>query len=335
MKRITVKDVASRAQVSISSVSRYINDPTSINPIPALKIGQAIKELGYIPNTYAQGLKRGNSKTIGVIVPGLGPFFSSVCTALNDFFYQQKYLLYICDTGENIDKERYYVNALLGQQVAGILIALSGRTSEFIAETSKRFPYIVMIDQFAEDCPVDSVYEESCDSSYQLTKYMIDKGHRHFILLFRTKLSTNTPHRLRGTEKALEEAGMDINEMDVHFDISTEEKLYESLRQDLSNTPIRTAVIGYSPLIMENAMIALNRLNKKVPVEIDLAGYVLNDFQSKFGIEVPCIIQNPYELGFCAGDVLLRRIRKTGNTFTPRQYCIDNELHIPTASLST
>lgn len=133
MKKVTIKDAAKASGVSGSSVSRYINNPGSINPIPAMNVAKAIRELGYIPNTYAQSLKKGHGNTIGVLVPGLGPFFSSVCTAFSDFFYQHHYLLFICNTGDEPEKERYYVNALLGQRVAGLLIAPSGRNSDFSA----------------------------------------------------------------------------------------------------------------------------------------------------------------------------------------------------------
>ncbi len=333
LKKATMKDVAQLADVSVSSVSRYVNDPSSINPIPALKIEKAIRELGYVPNPFAQALKGGDNRTVGVVLPGIGPFFSSVAAALSDFFYQHKYLLYICETGEDPEKEQYYVNALIGQRVAGILIALSGKTSDFVSEVSLQFPNIVMIDQHDEGCPVDAVYEDSLESSYQLTKYMIKRGHRQFILLFRTEFSTNTPQRILGTQRAFEEAGLNLNNMYVHFDIRTEHQLYDCLSGGLQKTPRPTAVIGYSPLIMENAMISLNRLNISVPNEIDLAGYTLEDFSSKFRFEIPSAVQKPYDLGIHAGDMLLRKLRRRAEKNAPKQFCLSMELRLPQTGL--
>lgn len=327
-----MKDVARQAGVSVSSVSRYINDPNSINPIPALNIEKAIRELGYIPNTYAQSLKRGGSRTIGVIVPGLGPFFSSVCTALSDFFFQHKYLLYICETGEDTEREQYYIRALVGHQVAGLLIAFSGHAEIQINELNRQFPNVVMFDQHAGQYNIDSVCEDNYNSSYELTKYMISRGHRRFVLLFRTQFSTNTPHRIEGTTKALKEAGLDINDMCVHFDIQTEQQLHERIWESQHLTPRPTAIIGYSPLITENAMIALNRLNIKVPDEIDLAGYTLREFNAKFNFEIPSVIQRPYELGIRAGDVLLRKLRRTGESAPPRHYRLQPEILLPNPS---
>ena len=68
MKKVTIKEVAEVSGVSISSVSRYIKDPNSINPIAAVKVAQAIKKLNYVPSSFAQNLRRGHSNTIGVLV---------------------------------------------------------------------------------------------------------------------------------------------------------------------------------------------------------------------------------------------------------------------------
>ena len=184
MKNVTIKDVAEVAGVSISTVSRYIKDAQSINSISAVKVGQAIKDLNFVPSTFAQNLKRGHSNTIGVIVPDLTPYFSQVCVALSQFFYQNKYLLIVCDTGYDAAKERFYLRSLLQQRVAGIVIASTEKNDIILSDYTSGFPNMVYFDRDTAHVEYDSIGEDTIEGATNLTLHMLNQGHRNLALFY-------------------------------------------------------------------------------------------------------------------------------------------------------
>ena len=94
-KKVTIREVAELAGVSISSVSRYLADPKSIQPLAAYNIKNAINELQYEPNMFARNLKRGQTQIVGLIVPHMEYFFGKICHVVSDYFFERKYYLYL------------------------------------------------------------------------------------------------------------------------------------------------------------------------------------------------------------------------------------------------
>ena len=183
-----------------------------------------------------------------------------------------------------------------------------------------------MIDHWEESLPFDAVHEDSYRDSYNLTKLMLERGHRQFALLFRSEQSTNTSQRLSGTVQALEEAGLKLSDMCVSFEDLSPEATHRKLAGFMAQPCRPTAVIAYSPLLLENALMSLNRMELKVPEDIDLAGYALQEFLPRYRLNIPLIIQDPYEMGVRAGDVLLR---KGSDKTAPRQYHLETLLYNP------
>lgn len=92
-KKVTIREVAELAGVSISSVSRYLADPKSIQPLAAYNIKNAINELQYEPNMFARNLKRGQTQIVGLIVPHMEYFFGKICHVVSDYFLKENILL--------------------------------------------------------------------------------------------------------------------------------------------------------------------------------------------------------------------------------------------------
>ena len=111
-KKATIREVAALAGVSISSVSRYLKDPKSIQPLAAYNIKNAIRELQYEPNMFAQNLKRGKSNIVGLVVPHTEYFFSRVCRGVSDYFFERKYVTFICESDNDGAKEKFYVQEI-------------------------------------------------------------------------------------------------------------------------------------------------------------------------------------------------------------------------------
>lgn len=330
MSRVpTIKDVAKLAGVSVSSVSRYINNPDSVNPLTATDIETAIKELQYVPNLNAQNLRRGNNKTIGVIVPDLGPFFSKVCMALSDYFYKHQHLLYICNTDSSVEREMFYISTLLSQQITGLVIAPADLSLAYLKKINNQFSNLVMIEQSNIEIKAESVYEEDVESTYQLVKHLINAGHRRFQFFFRREATVGIQNRYAGTKRALEEAGMNIDEMQVFFGIQDRESIQQQISKNMEGNMCPTAIVGFAPQITENITIALRQLNYRIPEDVAVAGFVMEEYAMKYNQEIPCVIQRPYELGSVAGNLLMKRINAKRNIAVSQVHCLKTIVQLP------
>lgn len=302
---ITVKDVAKLANVSPSSVSRYLNNPDSINAENAFRIKRAIDDLNYVPNPMARSLKSGRSNLIGVMVPSLNSYFSLLCRAVSDFFYQQGYLVFICESGENGEKESYYLQQMLQLSFEGILLSAISTQAEELKKVAS-MTKLVMVDR-AIDVDIDTVAIDNEQVGKELTDHVLSLGHTKILGLFGSSQSKHALLRMSGAKQALSmypEAFMKT-QMDCYNNSTT----YQTIKDSLDTAMPPTAIISYGLTVSENVLIALNTLNLRMPNDIFVACWGLNDFKDKYRLSLPYIEENPYEMGITASSILLKKIK--------------------------
>ena len=311
-KRVTIREVAALAEVSISSVSRYLSDPGSINPVMAFRIKEAIKELKYVPNTFAQNLRRGQSTTVGLVVPNLEFFFAKVSHAISDYFYNQNYVTLICESDNEADKEQFFIRQLIENHVAGIIVSSSGRNPLFLQETYQTFPNMVLLDS-VENLHCDVVTEDHEQNACQLIKYVLTHNRCDSLeLLLGERLGMDTCLSLRGVERALRETGKTDQAVHMYYGCRREDSLSGAVAQvHDSMGGSRPTFVGFEPDFIERAVIAMNRMDPTMKKQVDLAGYAMRNTINKIGRKFPCIIRNPEEVGITAAQVLYRRITDT------------------------
>ncbi|MCD2136409.1 LacI family DNA-binding transcriptional regulator [Salinicoccus halitifaciens] len=158
MKRITIKDVAEHAGVSISTVSQYINGRYSyMGEETKRRIEEAVRELGYRPNFMARNLKKRSTRTIGIIVSNILHHFAvSVTRKIEDYCDADGYSLIICNADDDPAKEEKYINNLLEKQVDGLVIMpTAGNDALYRKLAEQKFP-VVFIDRFMEGVDIPS-----------------------------------------------------------------------------------------------------------------------------------------------------------------------------------
>ena len=174
-KKATIREVAKLAGVSISSVSRYLNDPTSIKPVAAYNVKKAIQELEYAPSAAAQNLKRGKSQMIGIVVPHMRVFFEEASAVITEYFYERGYMTAVCISNAEEQKERFFVDQMLRQQAAGIVIAPSGKNTDYLRKVCEKHKHFVAIDR-AENLGCPQVLENHKENAYRLVSHLLKNG---------------------------------------------------------------------------------------------------------------------------------------------------------------
>lgn len=323
MGKVTIVDVAKEAGVSNSSVSRYLADPKSINPILAVRIAAAIDKLHYIPNLSARSLRRGSTRVIGFIQPDITQhLFNQAMKALNEMFFQNNYLLITCDSDNNPEKELKYVNSLIEQNVEGIIISPCLYKSEPTIKALSNCNNFVFLDRYPEtDMNFSSVLEDNYEKCVLLTNTFLALPHKKRLVLAGAKSSYVTRERLRGVREAFINNNIELKEGDILCNISNSEESIHIITEQLKRG--YDAILFTNPKIINSIYIASKKLGYKINHDISIAGYAYHNTISQYEFQFPCVIQHPYELGLAAGDLILRKIQKQGAR--PKQIIIPCE----------
>lgn len=330
MKNITIKEVAELAGVSISSVSRYLKDPNSIKPIAAVKVAQAIRELDFVPSNFAQNLRRGHSNTIGVIVPQLTQYFADACTGISRFLSQYGYLMIICDTEYNPDRERYYIKQLIQQGVAGIILASAEQDEGAIIKSLGGFKNLVYFVRPVPSNKFSSVNEDIIDGAKKITRAILERGNRDFLLLSNSLHFKNHRRKADMVIKTLMDSGIEESSISHVPDIVKDGKVVDVIEQYIDKPGDGKCILCLGPYISEKATIALGILNANDSV--NMAGFTSKDYSDRFRRSIVSSIQEPFEIGLKAGEVVLKMVegsKEEKEILLPMEYMIYNKLILP------
>src|ERR1044072_9252699 len=146
-RKMTIRDIAKAAGVSISTVSRVTNERNDqMTESTRHKVESAIRDLHYVPNRLASSLKHEKSQTLGLIVSNIrNPYFSAVARGIQDYAGAAGYDVFICNTDDNPDREAHYLNTLLSRRVEGLVVTTCVKDrSAYDRLAANRFPLVLL-----------------------------------------------------------------------------------------------------------------------------------------------------------------------------------------------
>ncbi|MBN1501070.1 MAG: LacI family DNA-binding transcriptional regulator [Spirochaetes bacterium] len=183
---VTIDDVAKLARVSTATVSRTINGNYPVHESTKKRVLKAIKDLDYHPNYSAIALATKSTKSIGVLIPGIAnPYFLKVTEAIENTIYKSGYIMFLCDTKNDPEMERYYINNLLSRNVDGIIVVEGpdeNHLNGFFNKAAEKIN-VVIINGISENL---NCHHVSCDQEQGMRDaldYLISIGHVNIGLL--------------------------------------------------------------------------------------------------------------------------------------------------------
>lgn len=323
-KKATIRDVAALAGVSISSVSRYLADPKSIQPLAAYNIKNAIKELHYEPNVFAQNLKRGKSNVIGLVVPHMEYFFGKVCRVVSDYFFERNYTTFICESDSDGAKEKFYIQELLNQRAAGIIVAPSGQNTIYLKNVVRDYKNIVAIDRL-EEIGSDIVLENHRENAYNLLSWLLQhKPCDKILMLFGWVDSYNTRMCLAGSNQAFQEAGKQEKDILRVYTARKIDVVMDALNQLNSRLQPgeRPLIVAFGSDIVEYVVMGIHQLYPDWIGRADVAGFAQAGTAEKLGIDCSLVVKNPEAVGITASEVLHRKLTEEKAENSPKIYDI-------------
>ena len=263
----SIKDVAKAAGVSTATVSRVLAKNAPVRKETRERVLQAVEELGYRPNLIARSLRAQKSAKIGLVVSDIrNPFFTAIGRAVEDTAYEQGYSVLMCNTDENPEKEKMYLNVLHDEGVAGVIFS---PTHKFNTSTQNLYSEIpaVIIDRTVKIEEADMVLLDNISAAHELSSHLIENGYRKIAGLF-GNASTTGKDRQRGFQNALEEH--DLKPAAVHFIEPRIKSGYDMTVELLTRTDRPDAIFTSNSLLTAGAFQAIRDCNSRRPVSWNL-----------------------------------------------------------------
>jgi DNA-binding LacI/PurR family transcriptional regulator len=303
-----IKDIAEAAGVSTATVSRVLSGKQNVRPEVKSKVLEVVKRMNYSPNRAARSLRSRKSSTIGLIVADIqNPFFASVTRAVEDVAQASDYSVILCNTDENPDKERMYLELMQDENAAGIILSPTGKlATHFPQELAGPGP-MVIIDRKITDVSVDCVVIDNFNAARTVTQHMLEHGYKRIAGLFGAN-SVTGKERLAGFRAALQGAGMAIDDTYVVEIPAREFEGHTAATRllDLENPP--DAILTSSGLLAAGAFKAIRDREIPVPNTIAFATFDESPWTTMIRPAITVIEQPTYTIGQTAAEMLLKRI---------------------------
>jgi LacI family transcriptional regulator len=270
-------DIARKARVSISTVSRVINQNVVVDPATEARVREAISELGYRPNLLARSFRRKTTHTIGLLVPdNSNPFFAEMARMIEDAGFRAGYNVILCNSDLSQEKQAAYLDVLLAKQVDGLILVSSGLISlrdedDPIHRVLEAGVPCVLVDRDVGDMPVDQVLVDHEQGGYLAGRHLVDLGHREIGCIVGPSDITPSAGRFAGFEHALRESGLEpVARIDSNGRFDGGEQAVERL---LRSGIGFTALFVFNDVVALGVHSALRRAGYRVPDDVSLVSF--------------------------------------------------------------
>jgi LacI family transcriptional regulator len=305
-----MKDVAEKANVSVATVSRVINNETSVSSQHRKAVESAIEELHYeLKTTNAQ--KMGLICRIGLVLPDItNPFFPLLIKGITNISKIYGAEIVLCNSNMDIDIEKYHFEKLLDTGVDGIIyIPFDESVNPVVRKLIKdKFPVVFLDREFDIEITC-SVTSNNKEGAYQATSYLLNLGHRDILFISGPRHFSTSITRRAGYIQGLDEFSIDCREdLVIYGDTSQESAYEETIKYISENKGSFTAIFASNDLMAYGAWKALEEKNYSIPVDVSIVGY--DDIPFSSFISLTTIAQPSYEIGRNATLLLCDLVNK-------------------------
>ena len=308
-----LQDVARVAQVSISTVSRVINEPELVNQETRRRVQKAIDQLGYLPSRVAQRLRGegGDAKLIGLVLPDIqNPFFADLARGVEDVAQRHGYLVFLGNSDEDAAKEKRYLDVMRAESVDGIIVPPCSETDEAVADLVRRQLPVVCVDRRLLRGKVDTVLVDNVRGAHEAMEHLIGLGHRRIGFIEGLPQLSTSRERLQGYRQALEEHGIPFDPTLVRQGDSRHGSGRDLTRELLELPDRPSALLIGNNLMTLGALEMIHQKGLRIPEEVAILGY--DDMPWALALNPPltAVRQPGDEVGRRAMELLLQRIRE-------------------------
>lgn len=312
MKKVTIKDIAREAGVSISTASYAINNSGKVSEKTKEKILRVVKEFGYVANTNAKRLKQHKTQTIGIFFDGLfGPTFSELAKGIEKVVHEKGYDLISSSIygGKNSTAYKYLTN----NYVDGAIVLAIKIDDSLIKKAAELGVPIVLLDREMDKENVQSVLLDNYKGAYSATKYLIDCGEKDIFFFSGPEESHHNLKRLLGYTCAMRDHNLSLDKDKIIYGKFTEESGYEGFKSLYEKGIIPKAIFSANDEMAIGIIRACEDLNYDIK-NINLIGF--DDIREATLVKprLSTVAYKKSEIGELAAETLFKMLNKKHTT---------------------
>jgi len=320
-----MRDVAEQAGVSLTTVSHVINRTRFVSSDVTERVMSAMDQLNYRPNELARSLRRGHTRTLGLILPdSANPYFAEIGHAIEVAAYESGYNVILCNTHGVEQKESHYINVLRDKQVDGIIFVATGDKTNSISQTlGEDFP-VLLVDRELAGVSTDVIIVDNYQGGYLATQHLVNLGHTKNACISGPSRIRPSSERISGYIQALEQSGINVNPDYFRMGDFHPNSGYQAALELLNLADPPTAIFACNDLMAIGVIRAGMEMGRKIPDDLALVGFDNIELAAYTIPPLTTISQPIQEMGEIATQLLIKRINEDKSE--PRRELLPVEL---------
>jgi LacI family fructose operon transcriptional repressor len=305
--KVGIKDVARVAGVSPATVSRVLSGGNSVSEALRAQVEAAVRETGYLPNLSARRLRSRHSHTIGLIVADIrNPFFTAVGRVVEDIAYRAGMRVILCNTGEDPEKEAFYLKLMEEERVTGAIFAPTRQSADRTKAPPPGFP-MVLLDRVGPYSREDTVVLDNVSAAAMLVEHLHERGYRRMLGLFGNTSMTGQERR-DGFVQALGRFGLAGEALLVSPNAEAAEAEIAGRLAGAGPSGRPDAILCSNSLILLGLVRAIKSAGLVSPGDVAVAGFDNEPWTELVGSGITVIEQPVEEIGATAMHMLMDRL---------------------------
>jgi LacI family transcriptional regulator len=328
--KATLKQIAKELHVSVSTVSKALNDSPEISEQTKIKVKEYAKLKNYKPNVIGLNLKNRKTKTIGVIIPNiLNSFFAKVFTGIEKVAEEKGYNVITCISNESLEKEINTLEMLSNGTIDGFILSVSEEAqklnefSHFNDIINEGTP-IVMFDRISEEVNCDKVIVDDFESSVNATEHLINSGCKKIALFSSIDNLSVGKLRAQGYLKALEKNGIEVNNDNIILTDSEED--FDTKAQMLFDKHKIDGIFAVDEHSSVSAIKLGLKNGYKIPEELSVIGFADGVWSRRLSPSLSTVSQHGPEIGEAAAKLLIAELESKDEEYKHKTTVIKTEL---------
>lgn len=326
----TIRDLALKLNISISTVSRALRGAQDVNPETKKAVLEMAALMNYEPNKVAQSLRIKKTNTIGIVVPEIAiHFFASVISGIQHYTSKHGYSIMICQSLESFETEKANVQMLVSNRVDGLLISVSSETREYQhleRLVEKKIP-VVLFDRVADSLDVPKVVVDDHDGAFKAVDYLIKTGCKRIAYIGGSLTLSISNQRMKGYLDALKANNIPLREELMVFCNEFHDEPIVATRQLLDLPELPDAIFCMNDPVAILTLQVLKQRKIVVPDEISVVGFTNEPVSRYIEPSITTVAQPAYQMGEAAARMFIDQVENP-SSFKPRMETLQTELII-------
>jgi LacI family transcriptional regulator len=311
--KVTITEIAARANVSPSTVSRVLRGSAKVNEAKHHAVMQAVEELQYRPNIFAKSLASGQSMTIGVVTQNFGsPFYDGILQGILLGLEKTDYWPLFADGRWQLEMELRALYQLLDRRVDGLIIIGGQLPEERLQAVARKTPLVVAVRQ-TPSLPNNCIYVKNFEGGYRATRYLMDMGHRDIVHITASKVNPvaidDVYQRRRGYEQAILDAGWELDPQLIVEGNLQQQSGVLAVEMLLARGRPFSAIFTANDQMAFGARLGLYRRGIRVPEDVSIIGFDDETFAPYMVPPLTTMRQPDIKIGQAATQAILEMIK--------------------------